>query len=86
MSNVETLDDVRFGWVDFESEPEMTGDGSGDPNMHYITIYEYGEELATIAHRFGVLSDRVDTQEVERKRTNAQRIVDALRAFHGETA
>lgn len=80
----ETIEDVRFAWIDFEPEPETTGDGSGDPSVHYLTIYENGEEMATITHRFGLLGERMDASEVERKQKNAERIVEALRAHHGE--
>lgn len=79
----ETIEDVRFGWTDFESEPETTGDGSGEPDVFWLTIYEYGEELATITHRHSQ-EYPIDGRLADQKRANAQRIVEALRAFHGE--
>ena len=82
-----SYDDGTCTWNDFEAEPEMTGDGSGDPEMHYITIRgEDGEEIAVIAHRLVGGKYPLDGEVAERKRHNAQVIVDALNAnHHGET-
>lgn len=81
---MDTIYDTRFSWTDFEPEPEMTGDGSGDPDKHYLTIYEYGEELATIIHRASPAFP-IDGPEADRKRENAERIVHALsRLIHDE--
>lgn len=78
-----TVHDVRFAWTDFEAEPDMTGDGSGDPDVFYLTIYEHGEEMATICHRASAACP-VDGVVAQEKRAAADRIVEALRAFHGE--
>lgn len=42
----------QYDWVGWEVEPEMTGDGSGDPDKNFITIRDPGgEEYALIVHR-----------------------------------
>lgn len=42
----------EFTWIDFEPEPDGTGDGSGDPNKHILTILDPdGDEFAIIVHR-----------------------------------
>lgn len=74
-----TYDDGHCTWNDFESEPNITGDGSGDPDTHYLTIRdEDGEELAVICHRTCDGKYPLDGDLANRKRHNAQVIVDAL--------
>ena len=41
----------RFDWWGWAPEPDTTGDGSGDPDKHFITIVDDGEEMAVIVHR-----------------------------------
>lgn len=68
-----------FVWFDFESEPGMTGDGSGDPETHYLTIANTdGDELAVICHRVCRGEYPIDGPLAEHKRAIAQHIVDAL--------
>lgn len=69
-----------FEWLDFEAEPNLTGDGSGDPETFYLTIREAGEELSVIAHRTCGGKYPIDGELANEKRANAQRIVDALNA------
>ena len=72
-------DDGHCTWRDFESEPELTGDGSGDPDAWYLTICdEDGEEIAVIAHRTVGNKYPIDGDLANKKRRNAQVIVDAL--------
>ena len=71
-------------WFDFESEPDMTGDGSGDPETHYLTIAFLAEdtsmddEIAVICHR--TVGDKypIDGELANEKRRYAQVIVEAL--------
>lgn len=75
-----TIYDVNYSWHGWESEPEITADGSGNPNTHFITVYHWGEEIATICHR---ASDRfpLDGQLAAEKEEMADKIVSALKAF-----
>lgn len=69
----------EFLWFDFEAEPDMTGDGSGDPDTYYLTIaWPDGEELAVICHRTVGGKWPIDGELADSKRRNAQMIVDAL--------
>lgn len=78
----ETTTSDPFKWFDFESEPEMTGDGSGDPEKHYLTIaYPDGEELAVIVHRTCGGKFPIDGELADSKRRAAQHIVAALDAY-----
>lgn len=76
--NILSADAVEYGWIDFESEPEMSGDGSGDPEMHYITITHWGEEMALIAHHDHSGEYSIDSEVANKKREDAERIVKAL--------
>lgn len=88
-------DEGHIGWTDFEPEPEVTGDGSGDPDKHILSIVNYpgedNEEICVIVHRTcpdakGVHKFPLDGVLANRKRRVAQVIVDALNAnHHGET-
>jgi len=74
-----TYDEGHCKWFDFEPEPEVTGDGTGDPEKYILTIAnEHGEEIATIVHRLAGGRFPIDGDEAERKRRNAQVIVNAL--------
>lgn len=74
----------QYGWNDFEPEPGMTGDGSGDPEKHFLTIVDPdGEEYASIVHRTAGGRFPIDGPVAEQKRRNAQNIVDALNAQEG---
>lgn len=71
----------NYGWLDFEPEPDGTGDGSGDPDKHILTIVEdpggSNDEVAIIVHR--VSADYpIDGALAEQKRLVAQHIVDLL--------
>lgn len=72
----------EVGWFDFESEPEMAGDGSGDPDKHYLTIVlnpgEDNEEIAVVVHRTCGGKYPIDGPLANRKRRVAKVIVDAL--------
>lgn len=71
----------QYGWVGWEAEPEMTGDGSGDPEKHFLTIRDPGgEEYAVIVHRTVGGKYPLDGPLAEQKCVNAQNIVDALNA------
>lgn len=82
-----SYDEGTCTWNDFEREPEITGDGSGDPDTWYLTIRdEDGEEIAVICHRTVDGKYPIDGDVANRKRHNAQVIVDALNEnHHGET-
>lgn len=88
-----TYDEGDCGWLDFEPEPDMTGDGEGDPEKFILTIASglgancwRAEEIAVIVHRTVGGKYPLDGPEAERKRHNAQVIVDALNAnLGGET-
>lgn len=82
-----SYDEGKCTWNDFEREPEMTGDGSGDWDTWYLTIRdERGEEVAVICHRTVGGKFPIDGEVADRKRRNAQVIVDALNENrHGET-
>lgn len=73
-----------FAWYDFESEPDLTGDGSGDPDTYYLTIAtvypdgSMGDEWAVICHRICNGRFPIDGDLANKKRENAQFIVDAL--------
>jgi len=69
---------VIYDWIDFEPEPDVTGDGSGDPEKYILTIREHGEELAVIVHRVCGGRFPLDGEVAERKRRSAQRIVQAM--------
>lgn len=71
----------RYDWVGWEAEPETTGDGSGDPEKHFLTIRDPGgEEYAVIVHRTVGGKYPLDGPLAEQKCVNAQNIVDALNA------
>ena len=79
-----------FAWYDFEAEPDMTFDGSGDPETHYITIAtvdpidgSMGDEWAVICHRICGGKYPLDGDLANEKRARAQAIVDALNAEGG---
>lgn len=68
-------------WSDFEPEPDLTGDGSGDPNKHYLTVW-YGkddnfDEMFLMVHR---ASDTfpIDGMLANHKRRLAEWLVDHL--------
>lgn len=71
----------QYDWVGWEAEPEMTGDGSGDPEKHFLTIRDPGgEEYAVIVHHTVFGKYPLDGPLAEQKCMNAQNIVDALNA------
>lgn len=71
----------RYDWVGWEAEPEMTGDGSGDPDKHFITIRDpEGEEYALIVHRTVGGKFPLDGDVANEKIARADRIVAALNA------
>lgn len=41
----------HYDFIDFEPEPDTTGDGSGDPDKYILTLRRNGEEYALIVHR-----------------------------------
>lgn len=71
-----------FGWFDFEPEPEVTGDGAGDPDKYILTIVawpgEDNEEIAVVVHRTCNGKYPLDGPLANEKRQQAQRIVDLL--------
>lgn len=74
-----------FAWYDFEPEPDMTWDGSGNPETHYLTIAEVdpvdgsmGREWAVICHRTYGGEYPIDGVLANEKRERAQFIVDAM--------
>ena len=77
-----TVDDLEYAWTDFESEPEMTVDGSGDPDTYHLTITHWGEEYATITHRTVGGEYPLDGDEANAKRERAEHIVKALRSLN----
>lgn len=81
----ETIYDVDYSWHGWESEPEMSGDGSGDPDTYYLTICHWGEEIATICHR---ASEKfpIDGPDADYKIAQADRIVAALKAYDDKDA
>lgn len=87
-----SYDEGKVAWLDFEPEPDTTGDGSGDPDKHILTIADgfgtdtWPEEIAVIVHRTVGGKYPLDGIVAQRKRHNAQVICDALNAnVHGET-
>lgn len=85
-------DEGKVGWLDFEPEPDTTGDGSGDPDKYILTIADglgtehWPEEVAVIVHRTCDGRYPIDGDLANQKRHNAQVICDALNAsHHGET-
>lgn len=85
-------DEGDVAWLDFEPEPDTTGDGSGDPDKYILTIASglgtvyWPEEIAVIVHRTCGGKYPLDGDVANRKRNNAQVICDALNANqHGET-
>lgn len=74
-------DRPTYDWIDFEPEPDLTGDGEGDPDKHIILIREDGEEFATIVHRTCGGKYPLDGPTAEEKRRNAEHMIDALNAY-----
>lgn len=73
----------RFDWVGWEAEPETTGDGSGDPEKHFLTIRDpHGEEYALIVHRTVGGRYPLDGALASEKVARADAIVAALNG-HG---
>lgn len=77
------LEGQPYGWLDFEAEPEMTGDGAGDPEKFFLLIGEwdrgaYSDEVCTIVHRTCGGKYPLDGTIAERKRLVAQHIVKLL--------
>lgn len=71
-----------FGWTDFESEPGLLGDGSGDPGKYILTITDpEGEEFATIVHRTWDGKFPLHGEVAQEKRARAERIVSALNVY-----
>lgn len=69
----------QYDWVGWEDEPGMTGDGSGDPEKHFLTIRDPGgEELALIVHRTVGGKYPLDGEVANEKITDADMIVAAL--------
>lgn len=75
-------------WLDFEPEPDITGDGSGDPDKWILTIADglgtsdWPEEVAVIVHRTCDGKYPIDGDLANKKRRNAQAICDALNDGH----
>ena len=85
-------DHITVAWYDFEPEPDITGDGSGDPDTHYLTIAvvepsdgSKGDEIAVICHRTCDGKYPIDGVLANEKRRRAQVIVDALNHDGGYT-
>lgn len=76
-----------FAWLDFEPEPDTTGDGSGDPDKHILTIADglnttsWPEEICVIVHRTCDGRFPLDGRVAARKRRLAQWVSDALNAY-----
>lgn len=85
-------DQLTVAWYDFEPEPDITGDGSGDPDTHYLTIAvverdgSKGDEIAVICHRTCDGKYPIDGILANEKRRHAQTVVDALNHQHGPGA
>lgn len=77
-----SYDEGHVGWLDFEPEPDGTGDGSGDPDKHILTIVNDpggdNDEIAVIVHRTVGGKYPIDGALANRKRRIAQVICDAL--------
>jgi hypothetical protein len=71
---------MKYTWWGWTSEPETTGDGSGDPDKWFLTIVEDGEEKAVIVHRTCGGKFPLDGLVAKDKERAAQQIVDALNA------
>ena len=69
---------AEFGWYGWEAEPDMTGDGSGDPDKYFITITKGGEEYALIVHRTVGGKYPLDGDVAIQKTYQAEHIVNAL--------
>lgn len=82
-----SYDEGHCRWWGWAPEPEMTGDGEGDPEKYFLTIVdERGEEIAVIVHRICNGKYPIDGDLALRKQHNAQVIVDALNAnMNGHT-
>ena len=72
----------KFIWSDFEAETELSGDGSGNPDTHYLTILEWDgsgyEEFAVICHRTVGGKYPLEGRVAEEKRINAEALVNTL--------
>jgi hypothetical protein len=75
-------EDGPFGWWDFDAEPDVTGDGSGDPDKFFITITAHGEEFASIVHRTCGDKYPLNGELAKQKRENAEFIVAALNDYY----
>lgn len=73
------IEPALYGWTGWEAEPNMTGDGSGDPDKHFLTINDpEGEEYALIVHRVCNGKFPLDGEVAYEKTLRAKNIVAAL--------
>lgn len=71
----------EYLYFGYEAETDMSGDGSGDPDTHYLTIaYPDAEELAVICHRANEQFP-IDGESAVLKELTAAWVVRALNAF-----
>lgn len=86
------MNHLKVAWYDFEPEPDGTGDGSGDPDKHILTIAvvekdgSMGDEIAVIVHRTCDGKYPIDGVLANEKRRHAEVIVAALNQQHGPGA
>lgn len=71
---------IRYDWTDFEAEVDL-GNTDDREGVYFLTIREDCEEMAVIIHRTYGDAYPLDGISSERKRMNAQRIVDALNQY-----
>lgn len=79
-------EDGRCAWSGWTPEPEVTGDGSGDPDKHFITVWVDGSEVCVIVHRTCGGKFPLDGVVARWKQHNAEVIVGALNAAHDGSA
>lgn len=73
------MPEQRYDWTDFEAETDL-GNPDDREGVYYLTIRDEGEELAILVHRTCGGRNPLDGKFAERRRRDAQRIVDALNA------
>lgn len=75
---------ASFLFFDFQSETELSGDGTGDPTIFHLTIADPdGSEIATICHRTVDGKHPFDTggPVVDEKYAIAHHIIRALNLY-----
>ena len=80
--------DGEYGWLDFEAEPALTGNGEGDPETFFIIIGDwdrgaFSDEVCVIVHRTCGGKYPIDGALANQKRRIAQQLVAMLNEAGG---